>query len=109
MRFKQWLIQIEGMGGGGAATSMMHGGISGLPGSALNTNMPVQSKISTKDGCDKMQPDGADDKIDPDKLFNFRSHGDKKAAAERRSQWIDMNRRRTGRFVTVPGHHLLGV
>ncbi len=100
MRFKEWFLKSEAIGG--AATSIMHGGIQDLPTSRLNINLPVQSKISCKDGSDKVPPDAADAKRRPDDVFGFRSPEDRNRAKERASQWIDMNRRRVGRFVTVP-------
>jgi hypothetical protein len=89
MRFKEWLESI-----GGAATSIMHGGLQDLPGSRLNINLPVRSKISTKDGCDKAEPDAADGKMKPDAVFGFRSPEDRNASAERAARWIDKNRKR---------------
>lgn len=90
MRFKDWLLSE--IGDGGATTSWMHGGIQDIPGSGLNTNLPVQSKISTKDGSDKLAKD--DDKVDPGKLFGFKSRADRNRTKERESGWIDKNKRR---------------
>lgn len=90
MRFKQWLEM--------AGSPVMHGGIEQIPGGNLNLNMPVASKISTKDGTSGVGPDSYDDKIKPDKLFKLGRNAD----VERRSQWIDTARKRNGRMVTVP-------
>lgn len=100
MRFKQWLLQSESSGG--AATSIMHGGLQDNPYATLNMNLPVQSKIMTKDGSDKVPDDPFEmgDWKKPDKLFKL-SPTDKLRSRERPSQWIDKSRRRA-RFVTVP-------
>lgn len=97
MRFKQWLhAEAEG-----AATTMMHGGIQDVPGAQLNLNLPVRSKISTKDGSDAEPPDAADEARPPEQTFGFRSPSDRNASRERAAQWIDKGRRRA-RFVTIP-------
>jgi hypothetical protein len=89
MGFKAWLES-----NGGAATSIMHGGLQDMPGERLNMNLPVASKISTKDGSDKIQPDDADGLKKPDSIFGFRSPQDKKRTIERGSKYIDMNKKR---------------
>lgn len=89
MRFKAWLES-----NGGAATSIMHGGVQDLPGERLNYNLPVRSKISTKDGSDRAGTDDADGRKGPDSVFGFRSPEDRKASAERRANYIDKNRKR---------------
>jgi hypothetical protein len=99
MRFKDWFHKEEY--GGIASGEMLQGGRSDLPAARLNTNMPVQSKLSCKDGSDKPEPDAYDDKVKPDQLFHFRSPADKNATRERQSQWIDRSRRKA-RFVSVP-------
>ena len=94
MRFKEFL-KLEMLGSPGNS-------VQDRPGANLNTALPVQSKISTKDGSDAPVPDAADGKIKPDDLFHFRSSADKKAAAKRSQQWIDNNRKTAGRTVTIP-------
>jgi hypothetical protein len=99
MGFKDWLIQMESWPSGGVPAT--NGGVEDFPGQNLNTSLPVRSKYSTQDGSAKTTPDAADGRVKPDTTFGFRSPEDKNAAQERRSQWIDKNRRRA-RFVTVP-------
>lgn len=84
MRFKQWLEFETGTIATGSA------GMQDFPGSNLNTNYPVLSKISCKDGSSKSPED---DTPSPDKVFGFRSPSDKKATTKRSSQWINKNSR----------------
>lgn len=87
MTFKQWFEN------NGATTSLMHGGIQDLPGERLNTNYPVQSKYATKDGSSKVGFDVADGKTAPDKKFGFTSREDKIKSIERKSKYIDKDRK----------------
>jgi hypothetical protein len=99
MRFKDWILRTENWSSGNLPYT--NGGVEDYPGQNLNTNMPVQSKYSTQDGCDKKVLDATDSKKKPDEAFGFISNQDKNMSRERSSQWIDKNRRRA-RFVTIP-------
>lgn len=99
MRFKDWLVKTEAHPSGGVPSTV--GGAEDFPGQNLNTNLPVRSKYSTSDGGSGTPADAADGMKKPEATFGFRSPQDKNAARERRTQWIDKNRRRAG-FVTVP-------
>lgn len=82
MRFKDFLED-------GAATSLMHGGLYGLPFRTTNNNMPgIRSKYATKDGLPKEKIE--DPSIPPEQLFGFRSPNARKAAPKT----IDRERRR---------------
>lgn len=98
---KPWTKKYESYmaeygGGGGAATSAMHGGIQDLPGSNLNNNMPVRSKISATDQV-KEAPDMEES---PEKLFGFKKWLDKKRARE--SGQRDIHKKRQGAPMRVP-------
>lgn len=71
------------------------------PGDNLNSNLPVLSKISCKDGSSKQPMDGADNMISPDKIFGFQSPSDKKDSRKRGTQWINKNSRRAP-ITTIP-------
>lgn len=100
MRFKDW-FQLE-YSGGTAVADMLSGGRTELPVANNNANLTgVQSKYVTKDGSDKLQPDGFAGKIKPDNLFHFKTRRDKNDTKERRSQWIDKNGKRA-QFSKIP-------
>ena len=81
---------------GGGATSGMHGGIQGLPGSNIN-NMPgIKSKISATDKVEE-EPDMEES---PEKLFGFKKWLDKKRARE--SGQRDIHKKRQGAPLRVP-------
>jgi len=94
MNFKQWLEN------GGAATSAMHGGLYGLPYKTTNDNMPVRSKYTTADGIAKFGDDtrprsdknGNPSTVDTEWLGKKRTPLTKRPG-ERKSMWIDKNRR----------------
>jgi hypothetical protein len=71
----------------------MHGGLQDMPTARLNLNLPVQSKISTKDGSSKTPLDHADGLKKPDDVFGFKSPEDKIRTRERHAQYIDRNRK----------------
>lgn len=82
MRFKNWLIE------NGATTSLMHGGLYGLPFRNTNANMPgIRSKWATKES-----PQGDDPEVDPERVFGFRGSQDKKRSKERNAKSIDRQR-----------------
>lgn len=81
MKFKQWLQEI--------GTPLAHGGIQDFPGEELNTNLPVQSKLSTKDGSSKLT-NGPD--ANADRAFGFKSR-DKKGSPESRAKIIHRDKR----------------
>ena len=85
MRFRDWFLSEDVYDGGN---------LQNFPGQNLNTGLPVASKISTKDGSDKIRPDAADGQKNPDAVFGFRSPMDKNRTRERRPNWIDTDRRR---------------
>jgi hypothetical protein len=102
MRFKDWFLNNEDIAAtGSVAASSMSGGIQDVPGDLLNTNLPVQSKISTKDGSSKPTPDAADRQRSAEKTFGFKSQADKNASRERQANWIDKNRRMV-RVTNIP-------
>ena len=83
-------------GGGGAATSVMHGGIQDAPGSNIN-NMPgIKSRISANDN---MKEEPATEKS-PEEMFGFKSWLDKKRARE--SGQKDIHKKRQGAPLRVP-------
>lgn len=95
--FKKWM---EYGGSGGAATSLMHGGILAPPFTTTNDNMPVRSKYSTANGQSKYEDDtrprtdknGNPSTVDSEWLGDKRTPLSKRPR-ERRSMWIDRNRR----------------
>jgi hypothetical protein len=89
MRFKQWFLEFNS----GAATSG-NGSMQAFPGSNLNTQLPVKSNISCKDGSSKEPLDTMNGKPSPDKVFGFRSPSDRKDSDKRRAQWINNNSKR---------------
>ncbi len=96
MRFKQWLEFQNG------TTSLSaQSGVQNFPGANLNTNLPVRSKISCKDGSDEQPLDSADKGPSPDNLFGFKSPTDKNAANKRKTDWINKNSRRA-LVTTIP-------
>lgn len=102
MRFKDWFLSNEDIVAvGSVSASSMSGGMQDAPGDMLNMNLPVQSKISTKDGSSKLPRDSADSMRSAEKTFGIRSQADKKASLERQANWIDKNRRMV-RFTNIP-------
>lgn len=94
MRFKDWL-EVSGV-----ATSLLHGGIQDLPGERLNTNFPVRSKISTKDGSDQTAAD--DLSPSPERVFGINKPKDHNARSERGAQYIDKNKRKAPMEIVPP-------
>lgn len=93
MKFKQWLEFDSGLATAANGSDQL------FPGSNLNDKLPVQSRISCKDGSDKI-PRGPDH-IPPGKLFGFRTPTDKKATDKRSSEYINTNSRRAA-ITTIP-------
>jgi hypothetical protein len=95
MRFKDWLLSEYG-GGGGAATSIMHGGIQDIPGEKTHADFPVRSKYVTPDAksdtTDQPKPRPEEKAA---KKFGFDDPSDKEEARERLASWIDKRKRST--------------
>ena len=70
-KFKQWL---EFGGGGGAATTAMHGGLSAFD--RGNVNMNVRSKTQTQDG--RVGHDAERMEVPPERLFGLKKKSDRK-------------------------------
>lgn len=87
MRFKDWFIEQDGLGG----TSLAFGGASISANTATNSTMPhgVRSKYVTKDTDEKDGFDNGKIKLDPDKAFGFQRPIRKKPT----SDFIDKNRK----------------
>ena len=84
--FKTWL---EFGGGGGAATTAMHGGLSAFD--RGNVNMNIRSKTQTQDG----RVGHADDegpKTPPEVTFGLRTPSERKRSKERGSRSIHKRR-----------------
>lgn len=112
MTFKDWIISERAVASGQSAggpeatvshaaryremATAMHGGIQGLPGSNINNNMPVRSKISSTDQV-KEPPDMEET---PEKMFGFKQWLDKKRARE--SGQKDIHKKRQGSPMRVP-------
>lgn len=90
-RYESYLAEYGG--GGGAATSAMHGGIQDMPGSTVNYNMPVKSKIMATSPTKENEPEK-----DPDEMFGIRG---RKRRKERRRNYID-TRRKAGVPMDIP-------
>ena len=85
MQFRNWLES------GGAATSLMHGGIYGLPFKTTNDNMPVRSKYTVSSGVPKndlnLQKDGEPTTVD--QQWKGKKRTLSKQPSERKAAWID--------------------
>ena len=94
MKFKQCLEFDSGLATAANGSDQL------FPGSNLNDKLPVQSRISCKDGSDKITRDPISH-IPPGKLFGFRTPTDKKVTDKTSSQYINTNSRRAA-ITTIP-------
>lgn len=87
-------------GGGGAATSAMHGGIQDLPGSTINNGMPVRSRIMATDRVKEKKKGDKDGEDTPEEMYGFKNWLDKKRSRE--SGQKDIHNKRRGGPLWVP-------
>jgi len=91
---------IEYGGGGGAATTAMHGGIQEVPGININ-NMPgIKSRISANDNIKEKRKGDGDNEETPEEMYGFKSWLDKKRAKESGAK--DIHKKRMGAPMRVP-------
>ena len=91
MRFKDWFIEQNGLGG----TSLGYGGASIGATTANNSTMPygVRSKYVTKDTNEKDNFDKGTYSKSPDAAFGFQTPKQKKQSIESQPNLIDKGRK----------------